>query len=53
MSSENEEVVRQTYQHAKGKDIEAFVGNFTDDGTFRTSPSVSHTGQAAGRPRVR
>jgi ketosteroid isomerase-like protein len=42
MSSENEEIVRQTYQHAEKKDIEAFVGNFTDDGTF-TDQSIGVT----------
>jgi ketosteroid isomerase-like protein len=42
MSAENEEIVRQTYQHAEKKDIEAFVGNFTDDGTF-TDQSIGVT----------
>jgi ketosteroid isomerase-like protein len=42
MSSENEEIVRQTYQHAEDKDIEAFVGCFTDDGTF-TDQSIGVT----------
>jgi ketosteroid isomerase-like protein len=42
MASENEEIVRQTYQHAEKKDIEAFVGNFTDDGTF-TDQSIGVT----------
>ena len=42
MSSENEEIVRQTYQYAEDKKIEAFVGNFTDDGTF-TDQSIGVT----------
>jgi ketosteroid isomerase-like protein len=42
MSSEHEEIVRQTYQHAEDKDIEAFVGCFTDDGTF-TDQSIGVT----------
>jgi hypothetical protein len=33
MSSENEEIVRRTYQRAEEKDIEAFIGCFTDGGT--------------------
>jgi ketosteroid isomerase-like protein len=42
MSSEHEEIVRRTYQHAEDKDIEAFVGCFTDDGTF-TDQSIGVT----------
>src|SRR5580693_9218921 len=42
MSSENEEIVRRTYQHAEDKDIEAFIGCFTDDGTF-TDQSIGVT----------
>ena len=34
MPSENEEIIRRAYQRAEDKDIEAFIGCFTDDGTF-------------------
>ncbi len=45
MSSENEKHIRKAYQAAEEKDIEAFIGCFTDDGTFtdQSSPLVSHT----------
>lgn len=42
MSSENEEIIRQAYQRAEDKDIEAFIGCFTDDGTF-TDQSIGVT----------
>ena len=34
MSLENEKHIRKAYQTAEEKDIEAFIGCFTDDGTF-------------------
>ena len=40
--SENEEIIRRAYQRAEEKDIEAFVGCFTDDGTF-TDQSIGVT----------
>ena len=52
MSSEHEEIVRQTYQHAEDKDIEAFVGCFTDDGTFTDqSIGVTYRGTHIGEDR--
>jgi ketosteroid isomerase-like protein len=40
--SENEEIIQRAYQCAEEKDIEAFVGCFTDDGTF-TDQSIGVT----------
>jgi ketosteroid isomerase-like protein len=42
MSSENEEIIRRAYQRAEDKDVEAFIGCFTDDGTF-TDQSIGVT----------
>jgi ketosteroid isomerase-like protein len=42
MSSENEEIIQRAYQRAEDKDIEAFIGCFTDDGTF-TDQSIGVT----------
>jgi ketosteroid isomerase-like protein len=42
VSSENEEIIRRAYQRAEDKDIEAFIGCFTDDGTF-TDQSIRVT----------
>ena len=42
MSSENEEIIQRPYQRAEDKDIEAFIGCFTDDGTF-TDQSIGVT----------
>ena len=47
MSSENEEIIRRTYQYAEDKDIDAFIGCFTDDGTF-TDQSIGVTYRAGG-----
>jgi hypothetical protein len=42
VSLENEKHVRNAYQAAEEKDIEAFIGCFTDDGTF-TDQSIGVT----------
>jgi ketosteroid isomerase-like protein len=42
VSVENEKHVRNAYQAAEEKDIEAFIGCFTDDGTF-TDKSIGVT----------
>ena len=42
MSLENEKHVRKAYQAAEEKDIESFIGCFTDDGTF-TDQSIGVT----------
>ena len=42
MSLENEKHIRRAYQAAEEKNIEAFIGCFTDDGTF-TDQSIGVT----------
>jgi ketosteroid isomerase-like protein len=42
VSLENEKHIRNAYQAAEEKDIEAFIGCFTDDGTF-TDQSIGVT----------
>jgi hypothetical protein len=42
VSLENEKYVRKAYQAAEEKDIDAFIGCFTDDGTF-TDQSIGVT----------
>jgi ketosteroid isomerase-like protein len=42
LSLENEKIIRKTYQVAEEKDIEAFIGCFTEDGTF-TDQSIGVT----------
>ena len=42
VSLENEKHIRKAYQAAEEKDIEAFIGCFTDDGTF-TDQSIGVT----------
>jgi ketosteroid isomerase-like protein len=42
VSAENEKSVRNTYQAAEEKDIDAFIQCFTDDGTF-TDKSINVT----------
>jgi ketosteroid isomerase-like protein len=47
VSLENEKHVRNAYQAAEEKDIEAFIGCFTDDGTF-TDQSIGVTYRGTG-----
>ena len=51
MSLENEKHVRKAYQVAEEKDIEAFIGCFTDDGTF-TDQSIGVTYRQAQWPSI-
>jgi ketosteroid isomerase-like protein len=49
MSIDNENAVRNLYQLAEEKDIEGFVGAFTDDGTFTdNSINVTYRGAEIG-----
>jgi hypothetical protein len=42
VSLENEKHIRKAYQAAEEKDVEAFIGCFTNDGTF-TDQSIGVT----------
>jgi ketosteroid isomerase-like protein len=47
--SQNEETIRRAYQRAEEKEIEAFIGCFTDDGTFTDqSIGVTYRGKHIG-----
>jgi ketosteroid isomerase-like protein len=50
MSVDNEQVIRDAYKAAEVKDIDAFVGSFTDDGMFTDqSIRVTYRGRDVGQ----